>query len=506
MTENNPKPNVKRRLSTKVDGNDKKVNLKDDRSKPKIEDEEQGPNDDHHEYMADTDSEDENEEKLAVQRAIKKQEEKNKKIENGEMEDDEETDDSDDDMGEDDGDQPQRVFRPGVDKLEDGEKMDYDPQAYEMLHLASSEWPCLSLDVVKDKLGENRSKYPMTTFLVAGTQAEKQSQNKILIMKWSQLSKTEKDDSDAESDSDEDDTQNPKFDFRTIPHRAAINRIRAMPQGPVVSLWSEDGHVHMYSIKKEMEALDNPSTIPDFRPKPLYTFQGHLDEGFALAWNPHTASTGHMLSGDCRGSIAHYIPSDAGWTASLLANNMHESSVEDIAWKIQGDGCPHVWASASVDQHVSIWDIRQKSMKPNTKIHAHETDINVISWNPKSGNLLLTGADDGAFKIFDVRNPEQAMAHFQWHKDQITSVDWHPTDDTVLTIASADGGISIWDVAVEDDMDGQVPQGAEHFPPQLLFLHQGQEDPKEVKFHPQIPGVILSTGSNGFNIFKSCNM
>lgn len=50
--------------------------------------------------------------------------------------------------------------------------------------------PCLSFDVLRDSLGEGRGDYPMTAYLVAGTQSEKAKQNHIIVMKMSQLGKT----------------------------------------------------------------------------------------------------------------------------------------------------------------------------------------------------------------------------------------------------------------------------------------------------------------------------
>ena len=53
---------------------------------------------------------------------------------------------------------PKQVWRPGVDQLPEGEELEYDPSAYIMYHSLEAEWPCLSFDIVRDNLGENRQR------------------------------------------------------------------------------------------------------------------------------------------------------------------------------------------------------------------------------------------------------------------------------------------------------------------------------------------------------------
>jgi ribosome assembly protein RRB1 len=99
------------------------------------------------------------------------------------------------------------------------------------------------------------------------------------------------------------------------------------------------------------------------------------------------------------------------------------------------------------------------------------------------------------------------VAAFSWHTAPITSIEWHPTEDSCFAASGADDQVTLWDLSVEEDED-ERPTGADadrlkDVPAQLLFCHQGQTDIKEVHWHPQLPGTVLSTASDGFNIFKA---
>lgn len=106
------------------------------------------------------------------------------------------------------------------------------------------------------------------------------------------------------------------------------------------------------------------------------------------------------------------------------------------------------------------------------------------------------------------RSTPTPVAHFTWHKAPITSVEWHPTDPSVFASSGADDQVTLWDLSVEqDDDEGTTAVGPDGqaltVPPQLLFVHQGQKDVKELHWHPQIPGMVLTTAADGFNVFKT---
>ncbi|XP_068180891.1 glutamate-rich WD repeat-containing protein 1 [Antennarius striatus] len=416
-----------------------------------------------------------------------------------------------------DGEEGKKVYIPGIEPLQPGEELDMDRSAYRMYHECQTGAPCLSFDVLRDGEGEGREHFPVSMLLCAGTQAETALSNRLLVMRMHNLHGTQKEkegeeSSDEESDDeDEDDDKKPKMELAMLPHYAGINRVRVTRRGEqaLAAVWSEKGQVEIFDLRDQLEAVHNSAAMAAFIKKKkeataLFSFSGHMTEGFAVDWSPTVP--GRLVSGDCKKNIHVWEPQEGGtsWQIDQRPFSSHSKSVEDLQWSPTE---ATVFASCSVDQSIRIWDIRSPPNSMLAANEAHSSDVNVISWN-RSEPFLISGGDDGVLKVWDLRQFKtgQPVANFKQHSAPITSVEWCPTDSSVFAASGADDVVSQWDLSVESSDVGARVEGVKDLPSQLLFLHQGQSEIKEVHWHPQIPGVMISTALSGFNIFRTISV
>lgn len=426
--------------------------------------------------------------------------------------------------------EPRQVYLPGH-QIQEDESLIFDPSAYHMLHDVDSGLPCLSFDVIADDLGYNRTDFPHSMYLMAGSQAEKAKDNCIIVMKLSNLNAIKNDESSSSDDSsvesessDEESNDQPVLQISSIPHFGTINRIRNTTVNDKVfgAVWSEKGVVNIYDLNSKLKEVEKakrnrkigsvekrkkfgkptPKRIVSEH-KPLHSFSGHRDEGFALDWS--SKSPGFLVSGDCKGNIHTWKPSEGSWIVNLRSLDGHKESVEDLQWSPNE---VNILASCSVDKSLRIWDTRLAPNKANilTIANAHDNDINVINWNKKEP-LIVSGGDDGKLMIWDLRQFKKGneLAVFKHHTSAITTVEWSPDDSSVFASGGDDNQIAIWDLAVERDTTNNQDDIKE-IPPQLLFIHQGQEHIKELHWHPQITGVLISTAQTGFNVFRTISV
>lgn len=215
-----------------------------------------------------------------------------------------------------DGDVPKEVYLPGR-ALKADEELVCDESAYVMLHQASTGAPCLSFDIIADELGSEREQFPLTAYMVAGTQAARTHVNNLIVMKMNNLHKTQEDDDDDNEDEELEDDQDdvpdkeelkkPQMMCALIKHQGCVNRVRSRRIGNTTfaASWSELGRVNIWSLSRQLQAIEDAQLLKQYERevenepvKPIFTFSGHQQEGYAVDWNPCTE--GVLATGDSR--------------------------------------------------------------------------------------------------------------------------------------------------------------------------------------------------------------
>ena len=365
-----------------------------------------------------------------------------------------------------------------------------------MLHRAHVEWPCLSIDVLlpsrfshadapssheawfpqyvhklnpaeakaheeskkeeaamegapKDKKSEaepavqrhESDRYPYDVYVVSGSQAFKKTENKLYVMKFVDLGKTLHDEEEAPAidEEEEEEEKDATIYCEALQHRGCVNRVRSLHGTSIVATWSDERDVSIFNVRGALEIVEQKHRAGSNdigRTKkltPLVRSFKHSQEGYALDWSPLRWAT--LASGGCDRLIYTYTACDELCSDFVMSNKDaplkgHTDSVEDLQFSPSQE---HVIASCSVDRTIRIWDLRD-GKKPKLSWEAHESDVNVISWNTECKYLLSSGADDGCFRVWDLREVQRSakkgageakpspITDIRWHSGPITSL------------------------------------------------------------------------------------
>jgi ribosome assembly protein RRB1 len=423
--------------------------------------------------------------------------------------------------------------------LKDGEVLDFDNDAYEMLHRSKVEWPCLSVDFLlkenssisslkefylpNDKRKMTEDKYPYNTYIIAGSQTDEKN-GYFYFMRWYNMRKTKYDDDPdkgEDDDEEEEDKINPFMKYEKIKVNGNINRVKSMKNSSICALWNDSPSVDIIDCEELFNNIEyqeeirveedidinkkNKNKKPKKDIKYKKIFKKTLPqkaEGFAIDWNNINPFV--LALGGYDKKVSIFKPKDENVSDIVLYGDYltgHADSVEDIQWSPNEE---NVLASCGIDKSIRFWDIRENSKNPPKIIkNAHNSDVNVISWNSIRNHLFASGGDDNTFKVWDLRYlDEPPITEIKWHTGPINSIMWDPFDESQLAVCSEDNRLSVWDFSVEPDEKKLFDNYNHEIPQQLVFLHQGQINLKDVKFHPVFKNMLISSAENGLNLFR----
>ena len=404
-----------------------------------------------------------------------------------------------------------KVYLPqNEEPLEKGEQLVCDKSVYRVYHHFGVASPCLSFDIIPNGSSDS---YPASVYAVGGTQVDKTGNTHIVTMKLSNLNEKDADSEDDESSDEEDEEKMPVLQTAMRKHEGGINRLRytKCDGRKLVATWSEMGCVNIWDMKNQCKALEHTSAIKSYNKDKkmktapaLFRFDGYMTEGFAMDWSPK--GTGSLLTGDFKNNIFLLEPKESSWVVDQTPFKGHKASVEEVLWHPSNEKS---FASCSVDKSIRFWSRKVRKSEQIKITDAHSSDVNVMSWHKTKEYYLLSGGDDGIVKVWDLRKVNKSpepIASFKYHTKAITSIEWSPHDDGVFAASGEDDQITIWDLGVERDESGGKDDENVDVPPQLLFVHQGQEQIKEIHWHPEYKGMMVSTAGDGFNVFRTISV
>jgi WD40 repeat protein len=117
----------------------------------------------------------------------------------------------------------------------------------------------------------------------------------------------------------------------------------------------------------------------------------------------------------------------------------------------------YLFTSVGGDGHLCLWDARvdgrswERSAKkcghekPVFQVLAHKGGASSVSFAPLVSSFLATGGKDRMVRIWDLRQPHQALEGLAGHHLDVLSVDWAREQPGLLASSSADKRVMIWD-------------------------------------------------------------
>jgi len=198
-------------------------------------------------------------------------------------------------------------------------------------------------------------------------------------------------------------------------------------------------------LEKELVPLPGSADRKSGLLAPTMLLSGHEAEVFCMDFSPDGR---HLVSGSHDKSLQ--VWNVYGECENFCQLKGHNNAILECRWNPEGK---QVY-SCSADMSCAIWDVEQgKRIK---KLSGHSAIVNSINPSRRGQPLLVSGADDGTVKLWDLRI--RRCVHTWEHQYQMLSVSFDDTAERVFA-GSLDNEIYVFDMRKREELPSMVLSG-----------------------------------------------
>ncbi|ANB13457.1 Hat2p [Sugiyamaella lignohabitans] len=354
------------------------------------------------------------------------------------------------------------------------------PFLYDVLVTRALEWPTLTVQWLPET---SQSDFFTTSSLLLGTHTSQNDHDFVEVAKVD-IPK-----------SDYNGTQGTilnKVDvIQKIDHEGEVNKARYSPKSPnVIATLSPSGDTLIFDRHRL------PERSEDHISRPYLRLKHHTSEGWGLSWSPF--DSGKLVTGSEDKTVAIWDISKSGEEGEgaivkpIEVITTFDAIVNDVSWSPK---LPTVFGVAGEDQSIRIFDTRSLRSSVFAFEECHKGAINGLDFNPFHEHIFATASSDGQVGIWDLRKGSQPLSKLEGHSSEVSGVEWSPHDSSVLASAGYDRRVNIWDLSLSEvELSSQeLNEG----PPELLFIHGGHTNKiSDFSWHPELPWVIASASED----------
>jgi WD40 repeat protein/tRNA A-37 threonylcarbamoyl transferase component Bud32 len=181
--------------------------------------------------------------------------------------------------------------------------------------------------------------------------------------------------------------------------------------------------------------MQTPSSPLQYQAMPLFTYPGHTDWVWSVAWSPG----GKRIASASADTTAQVWDATNGDHPDVY--RLHSNTIYSVSWSPDGSRI----ASAGYDKTVQVWD---STFGDHFYTYAGHADwVLSVAWSPGGKRLASAGGDRTVqvWDAFDGRHPYI----YRGHTDSVYAVAWSP-DGKRIASAGEDGTVQIWDPVAEN--------------------------------------------------------